>query len=1140
MQKNDCLGLLRPSPRLKKYLWLMKCSLVIILFTSFQAIAFDATSQQRINLDVKGFTIPQIIKTIEWRYNYRFVYTDEVNASNTKLDLFARNATVDYVIQQMLTTTDFSYKKINNGLVVIIGKEAESATLPIKGRVVDDKGVPLSGVSVIEKGTVNGVSTGEDGQYELNVKDENAVLAVSMVGYQQKEVLIKDGNYAVIQLLPSNQSMEDVVVIGYGAQKKELLTGSVVNMKMDETRRITPTVSVGNLLAGQMTGVRVATPAGPPGTHPSVSIRVGTSFNAQNVLYVIDGKISGSGDFNNLSPNDIDNISVLKDAASAAVYGSRAAGGVIVVTTRRGIKGRKPQIDYSFSTGIDKRGKNAELTNAIEAGELFNRLNGSSSFWSWTQEEFNYFKNINNGWGYDQLAAAWQDPRTTVHNLGVSGGGDKIKYFVGGSYIKQDGFMKNLSYNKYNLRTNITADLAKNLSLFAGVTINNNLSYGPTNTAVGDVYALYRKLLLWQPDQPVWTEGGHPIDYGWIGNVGAEIRGDGGYNKSNYIKPSFILQLNYKISAIPGLSASAAFNKSYTNGRAKSFQKQYDMWVMKKTGNHIISTKDADLVALKRSSQIGKSFIEESYSWSNDYQLNFQLNYDRSFRGIHNVKGWLIYESARAQGGGIRAGRETFPVYLTDQWWAASGDRADSYAGGTTEYTTGRKSWVGQFFYDYKSKYIASFAYRYDGSMNFAPNKRWGFFPSGSVGWILSKENFFQSVKGIDMLKFRLSAGLIGNDAVGGWQWQQSYNPGNSAFFGTGALTNSGIEYGSIVNEDLTWEKTLNYNVGVDIKFLKHFDASVEYYNTRTYDILGQRIASVPPTFSRSLPSFNYGEIKAQGIEAAIGYRSKMGEFAFYADINGSYGAAKYVIQDQNTTYPWQKNAGNSTTRIATREVVGMIRTKEELDAFVSANPKYKFYGVVPELGQLIYKDISGPDGTPDGIVNEWDLTTVKKNNNPIIVGTNLGVEWKGFSVDASFNGSLRQSRFVNNLVAGNVEWNRMWRKWHTDSWTPENTNASLPKRYSINDGASFVTHRSSDFWLKNASFFRLKLLNIGYKIPPNITDKIGLSAIKIYFSGSNLFVISKFNKNYYDPEIADGFSFPIIKTYNFGLSVSF
>lgn len=1011
--------------------------------------------------------------------------------------------------------------------------------IKVRGQVTDDKGDAIPGASIKVKGVKITTLTDKNGIYALSNLPANATLVISYIGKKSQEILVDDQSVINVVLENSATDLEEVVVLGYGTQKKELLTGAVATMKMDKPRRLTPTTSLGNLLAGQLPGVNVGTPNGIPGNQPSISIRAKSSWNDQNVLYVIDGKIGGAGDFNNLSPNDIDNISVLKDAASAAVYGARAAGGVIVVTTRRGSKEGRAQIDYAYSTGIDKRGKNAKLTSAIETGQIYNRLNPTATN-KFTQEDFDFFKGVNNGWGYDQLDAVWNDPKISSHNLSVSGGGEKIQYFVGGSYVKQGGFMKNLSYDKYNLRTNITANLTDDLTLFAGLTINNNLAYGPTNTAVGDVPGIYRKQLLWQPWQPVWTDGGNPIDYGWIGNVGAEVRGDGGYVKSNGLKPILNLQATYKIPQIEGLSASVQFNKSYTNDRSKNFIKQYDMWVMKQYSPNRISTKDEDLLSIKQSSSVGKPYISEKYDWSNDYQLNFQLTYDHTFNDVHSVKGWLIYEQFEAQGGGIDAGRENFPVYVTDQWWAASEDRLDSYANGSNEFKDGRKSWIGQAFYDYKGKYLASFAYRYDGSMKFAEDKRWGFFPSGSIGWIVSKENFFNNVEAIQMLKLRGSVGMTGNDGVGGWQWQQSYEKGNSIFFGTDPINHVGVSYGGLTNPDLTWEKTLNYNAGVDVDFLENFTATAEYYFVKTYDILGARVASVPPTFSRTLPSANYGQIDANGVEFSIGYRNRKEAFNYYINANASYANAVYKIQDQNVTYPYDDNIGQSANRINAYTQIGMLRTQKELDDFVAAHPNYTFNGIKPALGQLIYQDLSGKDGVPDGVIDAWDISTVKDNNNPVVLGINIGFEWKGFSVDASFNGALNQTKMVNTLVEGNVEWNRMWQNWATDAWTPETPNATLPIRYSANDGANSVTNTASTFWLKKADFLRLKLLNIGYSIPEKIAHKIGAQGLRVYFSGSNLFIISRFNREFFDPELEDGFSYPIMKSYNFGVNVSF
>lgn len=1007
----------------------------------------------------------------------------------------------------------------------------------VKGVVTDSAGMALPGASVSQIGREKkNVAADAEGRFELDVEAASR-LRISMTGYEQLIVTVNSPTLKVV-LRQSATSLKDFVVTGYGTQRKDLVTGSVATMKMDEDRRNFPTTSVANLMAGQMPGVFVSTPSGIPGSAPTVRIRVGSSFVNQEVLYVIDGIIASADEFNTLAPNDIDNISVLKDAAAAAVYGARAAGGVVLITTRRGALGLA-RINYSFNTGFSKRGKNAERTSAIETGEIFNRLNpGSSTLWS--QSDFDYFRKINNGWGYDQLNEVYNDPNISSHNLSASGGSEKVKYFVSGAYVKEDAVMKNLTFDRYNFRANLTADLTPRIQLFAGVSLANSLTYGPPNTAVAaNPNDLYRKQLLWQPEQPVWTDNGNPIDYGWIANVGAEARGDGGYIKGNRLMPNINLRLQYRVAGIPGLTAVGQFSKYYSYNRGKAFEKQYDMWVMKTTGVRQISTNDADRVAIKRSSQIGKSYLQENYNWMSSYTLNFQLRYDTVFKKVHHVSAMMLFEKSHSEVGGVSTGRDNFPVYLTDQWWATSGDRIDSYNGGNSEQATGRRSWVGQLGYDYDGRYIAAFSYRYDGSMLFGPSQRWGFFPSASAGWIVSKEKFFANVKSIQFLKLRGSVGLTGYDFVGGWQWEKTYLTGSSAYFGTDPKTNSGVTYGPIVNPNLTWEKTLNYNAAVEANFLDYYTATLELYKVRTYDILGPRIASVPPTFSRTLPSSNYGEMDAKGIEFSVGMNRAAGNFKYYVNANMGYGAAKFVIRDENITYPWQKSVGFNNRRVVSRVATGMLRTQADVDAFVAKNPNYKYYGISPQPGQLTYKDISGPNNQPDGLIDDWDQEVLKPNNNPITVGLNLGGEWKGFALQASFSGNFRQYRMVNSLVEGNVEWNRMWRKWYTDGWTPENTGAELPRRYSANDGANRVTNDASSFWMKESSFLRLRFLAASYSVPYSLTNKAGISGLKFFFNGSNLFVISKFGKQYFDPEMNDGFTYPIMKAFNFGAILS-
>ena len=1007
----------------------------------------------------------------------------------------------------------------------------------VTGVVLDSQGEPVVGANVFEKGEkTNGTITDIDGKFSLNVSD-NATLVISFVGFKNQEIAVKGRDKIDIRLAEDTQKLDEVVVVGYMTQKKGLVTGAVSSMKMDEKLNTLPTTSAGNILVGKLAGVSVSTPNGLPGAAPSISIRTGSSWNDQNVTYVIDGVVRGGGDFNNLSPNEIEDITVLKDAASAAIYGSRSAGGVIIVTTKKGTRG-KPVFNYSYGYSIDTRTKNSDLTSGVEAAELYGRINGEAdpAGWAWSQEEIDHIRTINNGWGYDQLDAVWRNPVTQTHNFSVNGGSEKVRYFGAASYVKQEGFLKPYTYDKYNIRMNVTADITKDLEVFAGLAVYNTFQ---GNAVFENAEANYGKLRVWQPDQPVYTDSGKHIDFGWIANNGASVDGKGGYNKSQMLKPQAVISATYKAPFLKGLSAKISYSRSWVHDLNKIYYTNYDLYQVKKSGthNHIFSTKDEDIIGTRKTTWVGKDYIQRKSSWSGDKQFNVQLSYENVFNNLHRVSGTLVTEWYEGDGASVHGGRETFPVYMTDQFWAASSARADTWGGGDTDWQSGRFSYIGQFSYSYADKYLLSFSFREDGSMNFAPSQRWGFFPAGSLGWVISEESFFNK-SAIQFLKLRASVGLTGNDSVGGWQWQESYKSGSSAYFGSSPSKSVGITYGSVVNPNLTWEKALSYNVGADVNFLNHWTVSADSWYRNSYDILGSRQNTLPNSFSLTMPAENYGEIHAQGFDLQLGYHGNNKDFSYYGNLTMSYGWNKTIKQDYAENARWiDIPVGKSRSYITGWEFDKIIRTQEELDAFKAEHPNYQHNGLSPELGMMVFKDLSGPDGKPDGIINDWDKVILKNSNNPVIYGLNLGGSWKGLSVDMMFSGQLGVDKWATDL-AGGVEWNRMWKKWYNDSWTPENQNATLPKRISSNNAKTYET--ASSYWLKDASFMRLKYLTVSYDLPKNQFYNKLFDNVRFFVTGTNLFVLSSFNKNYYDPEIGNGNAFPILRSVNLGVDVKF
>lgn len=1100
---------------------------------------FAYAQQQPVRLTGSNIPLKSVFKQIEKQTKLFIDYKSQDIDDSRVIRNMPEKGTVQEVLVKLLDGTD-CVATYTNGHIII--RKQTSGTSPerkshVTGTIVDATGEPVIGANVVVKGTANGTITDIDGNFSLEVP-EGSVLLVSYIGYANQEVKVGKQTKLSIALREASEALDEVVVVGYTKQKKGLLTGAVVNMSVSEDLEKLPTTSAGNLLVGKIAGVNVSTPTAIPGKNPDISIRTGSSWNSQGVLYVIDGMVRGGGDFNNLSPSEIEDITILKDAASAAIYGSRSEGGVVLVTTKKGKIG-KPTFSYSYGYSFDSRTKNQEFTSAVETFELYNRINGASpnaDFWS--QDELDYLKTINGGWGYDHLGQAYRNPTTQTHNLTVSGGTEAINYFAAASYVKQEGMFEPLNYDKYNLRVNVTAKISDDLEAFVGFGLSNNKT-----TSIHEEYGTpdqtYQSLISDNPAFPDFTDSGALLARGGTWNIMSRMNGADGYLKETFLKPQLVASLTYKIPFIEGMSAKVSYGQTWTHNYKENFFKRYEMVDTKTMGTngHIWSTKDEDITRTYLCSWPEKSLLEKESTWNGDKQLNFQLNYDRTF-SKHHVTAAFVTEWTESFGAGVYGGRENFPVYTTDQFWAASSTREDTYGGGDTTWESGRMSYVGQFTYSYADKYLMSFSFREDGSMNFAPNKRWGFFPAGSLGWVISEEDFFNK-SFVDFLKLRLSLGLTGNDSVGGWQWQYSYAQGNSDYWGTDPTRYVGIKYGSVVNPDLTWEKSLSWNLGVDTHLGKNWNASVDYWFRNTYDILGDRQTTLPTTFSQSMPKENYGEIHAQGIDLNIGYKGQTKDFNYYANMTMSYGWNEVIKKD------YAENAkeidipiGRATNYITGYVYDGIIRTQEQLDEFNKMYPNYTINGKKPELGMMIYKDVSGPDKTPDGIIDSWDKVILHDNNFPIVYGINLGGSWKGLSLDVMFSGRLGEYKSFKDLQE-DAEWHRMWHEWYDNSWTEDNPDAMLPKRLPYSEYKTYS--EDSEFWLVKNNFLRLKYATLSYSLPKSLLSSVFgnlFQDIKLYCTGTNLFVWSKFK--YYDPEIGSGKQFPISRSFNIGVNVKF
>lgn len=1023
----------------------------------------------------------------------------------------------------------------------------QSKKVNVSGRVYDANG-PLIGVSIqLKSDKQTGTVTDLDGNFSLSGISANDILVFTYIGYMTQEVKLSSlsnlSNIS-IQMKEDSETLEEVVVVGYTSQKKGMLAGSVVTTKFDESLSEIPVSSVSAALAGMMSGVNVSTPSGKPGSQASISVRTGTTWNSSPMLYVIDGAVSDASSFNNLSPSEIETVSVLKDAASAAVYGARSDAGVILVTTKRGAEG-KPSINYTANFSADFPTQEVELTNLYQAGLMNNQMYANFGLTAptgtaWSEDELEWAKNLPNQ-GYDMLSDVWNTPYVMNHSLSISGGTERIKYFGSANYYTQNGFMASTDYKKLNLRLNVTADITKDLQLYASISNTNTYTSSSPVEGTDMTYIKSRVSFAYMPSTS--TSGDKYIGDGWAyGNPAAAANGTAGYINDDLIKPQVNFSLTYKLPWVKGLSVKASYMGSWANTRHKQYKKAETFYYPVKTGenSHIINVDDENLVGSYVSSEVGG--IWSSASWSNNQQLNFQANYDRVF-GSHHVNAAFVYEATNSKYYTFSNGRQKFPLYQTDQYWATSSSHDDMFADGGPDTESGRASWVFVGGYDYLSKYILNLSLRYDGSMNFAPDKRWGLFPALSAGWLLSEESFLKDKKNISYLKLRASVGMTGNDAVGGWQWQESYSVGNSYMFGENLSKQYGLKYGSLINPNLTWEKSLSYNVGIDYELFSHLHGSVEYWYKHTYDILGNRQNSLPTTFSRVMPAENYGVVNAQGVDLSIGWRDRTGEVDWHANFTASYGWNEVVKKDYSEgLLDWEIPVGKSTNYIAGYSGY-IIRTEEQLQDFLEKNPNYgtgPVGGLPIQLGSFVYVDKSGPEGTPDGVIDKYDKTILYANPNPIVFGLNLGANWKNFSIDATFTGKLKNPKNYYAIADYvDIALQMFNTEWMYDSWTPENPDASLPMMAPY--GYKSYERSDTDFWYKDASYIRLSNLNIGYTFKFDRPLGNAISSIKLFLTGTNLFYLSNFK--HWDPELNPGWSgvgYPVMRTLGGGLSVNF
>jgi TonB-linked SusC/RagA family outer membrane protein len=1009
--------------------------------------------------------------------------------------------------------------------------------LSITGTVTDENGESIIDANVSVKGTTQGTSTDLEGIYSLNVP-AGSILVFSYIGYVTQEIKVTNQSMISVKLQEDSQSLEEVVIVGYGIQKKASLTGSVATVSPREIQNI-PVSNLTEALSGKLAGVSINQFTGSPGTSSNLSVRAKGTWNNTDPLYVIDGVVRDKFAFDGLSANDIENLSVLKDGASAAIYGSRAANGVVLVSTRKGAVG-KPVINYSGSVGVSGATRIAKTQNAYDQAILINdyltqqnNVDTNDSRW-FTPDELDYFKTHNWSW----LDESLRNPVVSHHSLNVNGGNERVRYFVGGAYHYETGIFDKINYKKYNLRGNIEANITDNLIASLSLNMDNRLmqrSEWRYDAGNDTQYDLFKALLMRTGQVPPYVNG-MPVGLPFVEWHPLEIiSGIGGYDRKRYGNYEATVSLQYNIPAIEGLSLKVLYNKYDAYYFRKEFRLPYVKYRFQTAGGHgHILDQDNPTIVGQETRNDG-NMLTERQQMDFNYQLNAFVTYNHAF-GKHDVSALFVYEQAEGTNDWFQAERDNYVTAAIDQLDAGGSEPAVLPTGSGSE--TGRISYIGRVNYGYDSKYLVEASFRYDGSVNFAPGKRWGFFPSASLAWRISEESFFKDrVQFINNLKLKGSVAMLGNDAVGGWQWGQRYNLTTGQYFG---ILSNGIQAGAVPNPDITWEKSVSYNGGLEAAVFNNrlvfgFDA----FYRHTYDVLGSRLAALPTTFGASMPSENYATIDTKGFELELAWNNRLGKVDYYVKGNLGYAVNKLIFQDEaENIRPYQSKIGLNTDIAMGYIATDIIRTQADLDA-LPAN--YTIFGNRPELGMLNYRDLRGPNSdTPDGIIDSNDQDWIQHHTSPpVTYGFGAGGSWRGVSLDLFFQGvgnydvmisSGSGSRGINaRQVETNVDF---W----TDHWTASNPNASFPKVYNNQ------ANNASTFWRRNGAYMRLKHVTLSYDLPAKILKNVKVGGLRIFFEGQNLLLL-KDHVKWFDPELGNTgnniYLYPITRSYSFGINLN-
>lgn len=1137
MKKNPELDGSYIRNRLLKVLLIMKITTLFLFAFAMQISANVYSQRTRLQVDFKQASVREVISEIEKKTDFTFFYSNDVLNTGQTISLSIKNASLDEVLSEISQQTGLKIEVVERQ--ILIKKGDQPSTVPTKtqqgkatkGKITNPQGEPMPGVTVLIKGTTNGTTTSADGEYTLDNVPQNAILQFSFIGMKTQEVELKGRSVINVILEEESIGIEEVVAVGYGAQKKVSIIGSVTTI--EPKKLITSNANLSSSFAGQLSGVLAVQRSGEPGSDQSdFWIRGVSTFNAnsQKAMVLVDGV---ERDMNNVDPMDIESFSILKDATATAVYGVRGANGVILINTKKGKTGA-PKIQVQLEQSMNAPVQLPKYIDGVKYMEIYNeacRNSGVAEKFSQARidktrsgEDPDLYPNV------DWMDEVFQNFATNEKvNLNVSGGSDKIRYYVSGAYLHENGILKTeemedkkskLKFDRFNFRSNIDIDLSKT-TLFK---LNLGGYYKEKGGPGYDVSDIFMATLAATPIgyPKIYSDGSYAhLNGGQMSPWMASTHSGYSMNTENQIESTIALE--QKLDFITkGLSAKGLFSFDAYNNQVTVLRKNPTTYYA--TGRDA----DGELILKPEEGTDYVSLASETNTSSRGTYIEAQVNYQKTIANLHNISALLLYN---------QSGSKYTPAY--------------SEVGSLPYRTNGL---AGRLTYSFADRYFAEGNFGYNGSENFAPGKKYGFFPSVAVGWLISQEGFYSAnfSKYVNKLKIKASYGLVGNDQISasrrfGYLTILTTGLNGYSWGSDGKYTWGGIGVSEYGDSKMTWEQAKKANFGIEAGFLNMIDLNVDYYQEYRSDIY-MRMNSVPASTGISnLPYGNLGEMSNRGVDVSLIVNKKINKDVFLS-VNGSFTYAHNKIEkmdEPESKYAYQNQTGKRYGQIFGLLADGLYTTSD-----FNADGTLKSGIPVPSyMNQVFPGDIKYIDYNNDKVINDYDKVAIGYSENPeIVYGIGASIQYRNFDMGFLFQGVAHTSLMLgddnsgissfffpaqSSGIQGNILSNI------DDRWTADNPRQDVFWPRLSTNGINKNNNQPSTWWLRDASFCRLKNVEVGYKIDA-LKHKISL--MRVYLRGSNLLTWSKDFKNLWDPELAspNGMKYPSNKVVTLGLEVNF